>query len=169
MNTSIPHIVIVGAGFGGVYTAQKLVPFVRSGKIRVTIISKTNYFLFTPLLHEVTTGGLGTHTVTESIREIFQGTGVHFIQGFVDSINTDKNQIIIGNESLSYDYLVISTGAGAEMRHAMGIAVFSGMLGVTFFGLFLTPVFYVLLRTMAHNKLTSASTPALHSQEHNDE
>jgi multidrug efflux pump len=42
--------------------------------------------------------------------------------------------------------LVVSTGAGAEMRHAMGVAVFSGMLGVTFFGLFLTPVFYVLLR-----------------------
>jgi multidrug efflux pump len=42
--------------------------------------------------------------------------------------------------------LVLSSGAGAEMRHAMGIAVFFGMLGVTFFGLFLTPVFYVLLR-----------------------
>ena len=42
--------------------------------------------------------------------------------------------------------LVFSTGAGAEMRHAMGVAVFSGMLGVTFFGLFLTPVFYVLVR-----------------------
>ena len=44
--------------------------------------------------------------------------------------------------------LVASTGAGAEMRHAMGIAVFFGMLGVTFFGLFLTPVFYVLLRAL---------------------
>ena len=44
--------------------------------------------------------------------------------------------------------LVTSTGAGAEMRHAMGIAVFFGMLGVTFFGLFLTPVFYVLLRAL---------------------
>ena len=43
--------------------------------------------------------------------------------------------------------LVLGSGAGAEMRHAMGIAVFSGMLGVTFFGLFLTPVFYVLLRS----------------------
>jgi multidrug efflux pump len=42
--------------------------------------------------------------------------------------------------------LVASSGAGAEMRHAMGVAVFAGMLGVTFFGLFLTPVFYVLLR-----------------------
>jgi multidrug efflux pump len=45
--------------------------------------------------------------------------------------------------------LVFSSGAGAEMRHAMGVAVFAGMLGVTLFGLFLTPVFYVLLRTFA--------------------
>jgi len=44
--------------------------------------------------------------------------------------------------------LVASSGAGAEMRHAMGVAVFFGMLGVTFFGLFLTPVFYVLLRAL---------------------
>ena len=42
--------------------------------------------------------------------------------------------------------LVLSSGAGSEMRHAMGVAVFSGMLGVTFFGLLLTPVFYVLIR-----------------------
>ncbi|HUH39709.1 MAG TPA: efflux RND transporter permease subunit, partial [Castellaniella sp.] len=44
--------------------------------------------------------------------------------------------------------LVTSVGAGSEMRHAMGIAVFFGMLGVTAFGLFLTPVFYVLLRSL---------------------
>jgi multidrug efflux pump len=48
--------------------------------------------------------------------------------------------------------LVLSTGAGAEMRHAMGVAVFSGMIGVTAFGLFLTPVFYVLLRRLAGNR-----------------
>ncbi len=48
--------------------------------------------------------------------------------------------------------LVISTGAGAEMRNAMGIAVFSGMIGVTAFGLFLTPVFYVALRRLAGNR-----------------
>jgi multidrug efflux pump len=54
--------------------------------------------------------------------------------------------------------LVISSGAGAEMRHAMGIAVFFGMLGVTFFGLFLTPTFYVLLRTLdKRHKLHSAA------------
>ncbi|OBZ95154.1 transporter [Pararhizobium polonicum] len=48
--------------------------------------------------------------------------------------------------------LVISTGAGAEMRHAMGVAVFSGMIGVTLFGLFLTPVFYVLVRALTGNR-----------------
>ena len=45
--------------------------------------------------------------------------------------------------------LVLSSGAGSEMRHAMGVAVFFGMLGVTLFGLMLTPVFYVLLRKLA--------------------
>ena len=48
--------------------------------------------------------------------------------------------------------LVLSTGAGAEMRHAMGVAVFAGMIGVTAFGLFLTPVFYVVLRKLAGNR-----------------
>jgi multidrug efflux pump len=48
--------------------------------------------------------------------------------------------------------LVLSTGAGSEMRHAMGVAVFFGMIGVTAFGLFLTPVFYVLLRALAGNR-----------------
>ena len=53
--------------------------------------------------------------------------------------------------------LVVSSGAGAEMRQAMGIAVFSGMIGVTLFGLFLTPVFYVTLM-----KLTSKKTATEH-------
>ena len=53
--------------------------------------------------------------------------------------------------------LVLSSGAGSEMRHAMGVAVFFGMLGVTLFGLFLTPVFYVLLRSLGARKLHSAA------------
>jgi multidrug efflux pump len=56
--------------------------------------------------------------------------------------------------------LVFSHGAGSEMRHAMGVAVFAGMLGVTFFGLFLTPVFYVLLRTLAKHLAKDAHKPA---------
>ncbi|MDH1263713.1 efflux RND transporter permease subunit [Pseudomonas sp. GD03944] len=48
--------------------------------------------------------------------------------------------------------LVLSSGAGAEMRHAMGVAVFSGMIGVTFFGLLLTPVFFVLIRAFVEKR-----------------
>ena len=58
--------------------------------------------------------------------------------------------------------LVTSTGAGAEMRRAMGVAVFSGMLGVTFFGLLLTPVFYLVIRRIARGRREAkAATEAL--------
>jgi gold/copper resistance efflux pump len=50
--------------------------------------------------------------------------------------------------------LMLASGAGAEIRHALGTVVFAGMLGVTFFGLLLTPVFYVLIR-----RLTSRDEP----------
>ncbi|KRB61931.1 transporter [Rhizobium sp. Root708] len=56
--------------------------------------------------------------------------------------------------------LVVSTGAGAEMRAAMGVAVFSGMIGVTFFGIFMTPVFYVLVRKLSGNR------PLIQHKEH---
>jgi multidrug efflux pump len=61
--------------------------------------------------------------------------------------------------------LVVSTGAGSEMRRAMGVAVFSGMIGVTFFGLFLTPVFYVLLEKLGWRK-TAPAPVALPVPEH---
>jgi multidrug efflux pump len=56
--------------------------------------------------------------------------------------------------------LVFSSGAGAEMRHAIGIAVFAGMIGVTFFGLFLTPLFYVLLRAAVTKRRAPAAVAA---------
>jgi hydrophobe/amphiphile efflux-1 (HAE1) family protein len=55
--------------------------------------------------------------------------------------------------------LVISTGAGSEMRRAMGVAVFAGMIGVTLFGLFLTPVFYVVLEKLGIRKPAPAALP----------
>jgi multidrug efflux pump len=54
--------------------------------------------------------------------------------------------------------LVLATGAGAEVRHALGVAVFAGMLGVTAFGLFLTPVFYVALRHLAERLRRQSET-----------
>lgn len=53
--------------------------------------------------------------------------------------------------------LVLAKGAGAEMRQALGTAVFSGMLGVTFFGIFLTPVFYVVIRWVTERRRKSAT------------
>jgi multidrug efflux pump len=55
--------------------------------------------------------------------------------------------------------LVFSSGAGAEMRHAMGVAVFSGMLGVTFFGLVLTPVFYVGIQKLIERRRSASAEP----------
>src|SRR5260221_9756617 len=59
--------------------------------------------------------------------------------------------------------LVLASGAGGEMRRALGTAVFSGMLGVTFFGIFLTPVFYVVIRRLTEGRKTAAAPakPAL--------
>src|SRR5258706_4019109 len=54
--------------------------------------------------------------------------------------------------------LVLASGAGAEMRRALGTAVFSGMLGVTFFGIFLTPVFYVVIRWFAERRRRAVPT-----------
>ena len=65
--------------------------------------------------------------------------------------------------------LVFSSGAGAEMRHAMGVAVFSGMLGVTFFGLLLTPVFYVLIRNFVERQQTRKAAKAKRLQTLNPE
>jgi multidrug efflux pump len=55
--------------------------------------------------------------------------------------------------------LVIATGAGAEMRRSLGLAVFSGMLGVTFFGIFLTPVFFYAIQWFGDRKPNAAPSP----------
>ncbi|MNM32132.1 Multidrug resistance protein MdtC [compost metagenome] len=59
----------------------------------------------------------------------------------------------------------MASGAGAEMRQAMGVAVFAGMLGVTLFGLFLTPVFYVLVRRLAARFERHGSPSQAHMEE----
>jgi len=61
--------------------------------------------------------------------------------------------------------LILASGAGSEVRHVMGITVFSGMLGVTFFGLFLTPVFYVALRMLMRRLQGRKAAPAVSGPE----
>ncbi len=105
------HVVIVGGGFGGIYTARHLQPLIKAGKVDVTLINKSNYFQFTPLLHEVATGGLSPMSVVEPIREIFRRGSVHFIQSEVTSIDLEKKEVTIPEKLIGYDYLVISSGA----------------------------------------------------------
>lgn len=106
-----PHVVILGAGFGGVYVAKELAPQVMKGKIRVTIVNRTNYFLFTPLLHEVATGGLSPNSVAEPLRGIFEDTGIETFQGEISSVDTEKQVVKVGCAEIAYDHLVVATGA----------------------------------------------------------
>jgi multidrug efflux pump subunit AcrB len=62
--------------------------------------------------------------------------------------------------------LVFAGGAGAEVRHVMGVTVFFGMLGVTFFGLFFTPVFYVVIRRMVENRKARRAVAQLEESSH---
>lgn len=116
------HVVIVGGGFGGIYTARSLQPLIDEGKIDVTLINKTNYFLFTPLLHEVATGGLSPTSVVEPIREIFRKENVHFIQDEVKTINIEQKAVTTVNRTIGYDFLVLSSGADTNYYGAIGAA-----------------------------------------------
>lgn len=106
-----PQIVIVGAGFGGVNVAQGLKNLVKKGFIDLTIISKSNSFLFTPLLHEVATGGLDPISVNEPLREIFANSGIKILQLQVERIDIARKVLIMKDFEISYDKLVIATGA----------------------------------------------------------
>ena len=67
-------------------------------------------------------------------------------QQLLDVVIVRRGRITCSRSSSESVPLVLASGTGAEMRRALGLAVFSGMLGVTFFGVFLTPVFFYLLR-----------------------
>ncbi len=124
-----PHIVILGAGFGGTYVAKSLVPLAKKGEIDVTIVNRTNYFLFTPLLHEVATGSLSPRSVAEPLREVFAGSGVRIVQGIVDEIDRASRIVKVkaGGHAhdLAYDYLIIATGAETNYYGIAGAPEFA--------------------------------------------
>ena len=103
-------IVIIGGGFGGVYTARNLYKLF-GNNVEITLINKGNYFIFTPLLHEVATGALNPLSITESLREIFRGTRVDFVEDTVTEIDRQNQVVKTNSKTFSYDYLVIASGA----------------------------------------------------------
>lgn len=118
-------IVILGCGFGGMYVAKELLGEVKKGAIDLTIINKTNYFLFTPLLHEVATGGLSPASVTESLRDIFGKHAVTIFEDEPQSIDTNKKTVTLGQQSVGYDYLILATGAQTNYYNTPGAEAYT--------------------------------------------
>lgn len=114
------QVVIIGGGFGGVYTARNLCKIFKKEEIDIVLINKANYFLFTPLLHEVATGGLTPDSVIESIREIFRGTCVTIVEDTVTEINKIEKKVKTSAGSFSYDFLVVSTGSETNYFGTVG-------------------------------------------------
>jgi len=109
-----PRVVVLGAGFGGLYTFFNIRKFLSDQEVEITIVNKTNYFLFTPLLHEVATGGLAHHQVVEAIRTITKKKGAILHIAEVLKINTKQKIVDTTIGSIEYDFLVIATGATTE-------------------------------------------------------
>ena len=106
-----PHVVIIGAGFGGLTAAQSL----KRVPLKITVIDRTNHHLFQPLLYQVAMAGLSPGEIAAPIRSILrkqknvsvllaEATGIDFEQGLVNLRDGECE------EKLNYDYLVLATG-----------------------------------------------------------
>jgi NADH dehydrogenase/putative oxidoreductase len=103
-----PHVVIVGAGFGGLSCATGL----RRATVRTTLIDRNNYHLFQPLLYQVATAGLSPGDIAAPVRPLFRDdSGIRVLWGTVSAVDTDKQVVMLDAQPISYDYLVLATGA----------------------------------------------------------
>lgn len=103
-----PHVVIVGAGFGGLEAAKKL----GKGPVRVTVIDRTNHHLFQPLLYEVATAALSPADIAAPIRGILSDfSNTEVILAEVKSVNVAAKAVNIGSREIAYDYLILATGS----------------------------------------------------------
>lgn len=105
---ALPRVVIIGAGFGGLQAARAL----RHAPVQVTVIDRTNYHLFQPLLYQVATADLSPADISAPIRSILrkqQNTSV--ILAEVTGVDKEKQRVLMHERSVPYDYLIIATGA----------------------------------------------------------
>ena len=112
MSGSAHHIVIVGAGFGGLETVHRL----RGAPLRITLIDRRNHHLFQPLLYQVATASLATSEIAWPIRHLLRSRpDVTTLLASVTGVDKDARQVRLDDGStLPYDTLVLATGA----RHA---------------------------------------------------
>ena len=118
-------IVVVGAGFGGIYAFKKLRKLFKNDKsVQITLVDKANHFVFTPMLHEVATGGLNPYSVAEPLRKImgkFTGKGqIDFRQVEVKSLDVAGKKLETSSGPIKFDYLVMAMGSGTNFFNTPG-------------------------------------------------
>ncbi len=103
----LPHIVIIGAGFGGLETARKL----KNAPVDITLIDRHNYHLFQPLLYQIAIAGLVPSQIAYPLRTIFRGQkNIAFKMGEVSAIDFASRYIKMNGSVIAYDYLVLAVG-----------------------------------------------------------
>jgi len=104
-----PHVVIIGAGFGGLACAEAL-----GGRpVRVTVIDRHNYHLFVPLLYQVATAALSPADIAEPVRKVLgRHANIDVVMGEVTGVDTQRRRVLIGNTGyVPYDQLVLASGS----------------------------------------------------------
>src|SRR5437667_617831 len=105
---SKPHVIIVGAGFGVLEAAKKLA----CEDVRLTVIDRTNYHLFQPLLYQVATAALSPADIAAPVRAILSKCrNVEVILAEVQSVDVEAKKVKTVELEIEYDYLIIATGA----------------------------------------------------------
>ena len=106
--TKIPHIIIVGAGFGGLVAAKRLA----KAPVQITLIDKRNYHLFQPLLYQVAIAGLSPAQIAYPVRAIFRRQiNLTFLMSEVTGVDFNSRQVITEHKTLEYDYLILAAGS----------------------------------------------------------
>ena len=104
----IPRVVIVGGGFGGLEAAKKLV----CENVHLTVIDRTNYHLFQPLLYQVATAALSPADIAAPIRAVLQKCkNAEVMLAEVQSVDVNTRVVHTGDLNVQYDYLILATGA----------------------------------------------------------
>src|SRR6267143_5508169 len=105
---AIPHVVIIGGGFGGLDAARAL----DGAPVRVTLVDRHNYHLFQPLLYQVATAALSPGDIASPIRWILRRQrNIEVLLATVHEIDPTGRRVIIDGDPISYDYLVLAPGA----------------------------------------------------------
>jgi NADH dehydrogenase len=103
-----PHVVILGAGFGGLAAAHGL----RRAPVRITIIDRANHHLFQPLLYQVATAALSPADIAAPIRRVFRHqANVTVMLADATAVRVPEKQVILADGSIAYDTLILATGA----------------------------------------------------------